>query len=154
MLEDEAVIRSGRELTYSYGKDTGRYWDAGAANVHWVIATDSQVEDGIKNTLGRVQARAVFIEGNSFTKYIEADHFIIVARSDDLKIKSTARSSLGRVSAFYLSNEASDRDRELLKEFLAKVIPEAPAVKSSPVFTRSDLSELIESLARKNFERT
>ena len=48
---------SGRELTYSPGKDTGRYWDAGAANVHWVIATDEQVEDGIKKALGALKRR-------------------------------------------------------------------------------------------------
>ena len=53
LLEEKAVIRSGRELTYEAGKDTGRYWDAGAANVHWVIATDQQVEEGIKNAVDR-----------------------------------------------------------------------------------------------------
>src|SRR2546426_1239854 len=80
LLQDEPVIRSGREWTYSPGKDTGRYWDAGAANVHWVIATDGQVADGIKKALGRVQAAGVFIEGNSFTEFIKPDFFVIVAR--------------------------------------------------------------------------
>src|SRR5258705_11228758 len=27
LLSDEPVIRSGRDLTYTKGKDTGRYWD-------------------------------------------------------------------------------------------------------------------------------
>jgi hypothetical protein len=44
LLSNESVIRSGRDQTYVPGKDTGRYWGAGAANVHWVIATDDQVE--------------------------------------------------------------------------------------------------------------
>src|SRR5687768_6615916 len=44
LLSDEPVVRSGRPLTYSPGKDTGLYWEAGAANVHWVIVTDQQVE--------------------------------------------------------------------------------------------------------------
>lgn len=149
LLEDEPVIRSGRELTYSYGKDTGRYWDAGAANVHWVIATDGQVEEGIKTALARVDAGGVFIEGNSFTKYIQPDHFIMVARGDDLKIKSTARSALVRVSAFYLSNEVrSNAERELLEGFVAKLTSDSPA-KSSPVFTRSDLPNLIARIGKK-----
>ena len=103
LLEDEAVIRSGRELTYAPGKDTGRYWDSGAANVHWLIAADSQVESGIKKALGRVKAPGVFIEGNSFTKFIKPDYFVMVLRRDDLKIKTTARDVLERTSAFYVS---------------------------------------------------
>src|SRR5215210_7359368 len=56
LLGDEPTVRSGRAETYAPGKDTGLYWDAGASNVHWVIATDSQVELGIKLALGRVEA--------------------------------------------------------------------------------------------------
>src|SRR5437016_385001 len=72
LLSDIPVIYSGREQTYATGKDTGRYWDAGASNVHWVIATESQVEAGIKQALSRVEAAGVLIEGNSFLKFIAA----------------------------------------------------------------------------------
>src|SRR5438105_13472382 len=51
LLADVPSVRSGRAETYAPGKDTGRYWDAGAANVHWLIATDAQVEVGIKAAL-------------------------------------------------------------------------------------------------------
>ena len=61
LLGDEPLIRSGRAETYAPGKDTGRYWDAGASNVHWVIVTDDQVEQGIKLARDRVQAAGVFI---------------------------------------------------------------------------------------------
>src|SRR5216683_3794776 len=116
LLSEEAVVRSGRESTYAAGKDTGKYWEAGAANVHWVIATDEQVEAGIHEALNRVKAEGVFIEGNSFTEFVTPDFFIMVARPDDLKIKSTARRALSRVSAVYLSGEtdsggAGDRQR-------------------------------------------
>jgi molybdopterin-guanine dinucleotide biosynthesis protein len=67
LLTDEPVLFSGRDQTYSLGKDTGRYWDAGASNVHWVIATDQQVEKGIKGALDRVRTSGVFIEGNTRT---------------------------------------------------------------------------------------
>src|ERR1044072_6517268 len=40
---DEPLVRWGRRETHVPGKDTGRYWDAGAANVHWVVVTDGQV---------------------------------------------------------------------------------------------------------------
>src|SRR5512133_1632245 len=46
LLRDEPVIRSGRESNYQIGKDTGRFWDAGASNVHWVIVKEGQVEQG------------------------------------------------------------------------------------------------------------
>src|SRR5205807_7771959 len=44
LLGDKPLIRSGRQATNAPGKESGRYWDAGAANVHWVIVTDDQVE--------------------------------------------------------------------------------------------------------------
>ena len=47
LLQDKPVVRSGRESNYAAGKDTGRFWDSGAANVHWVIVSDDQVEQGI-----------------------------------------------------------------------------------------------------------
>ena len=68
LLSDEPVLRSGREQTYAPGKDTGRYWDAGAANVHWLIASEEQIEPGIKLALQQVRSEGVFIEGNSFTR--------------------------------------------------------------------------------------
>ena len=59
LLGAEPSVRSGREANYVAGKDTGRYWDAGAANVHWVIATDDQVEQGIREALSRVRTSGV-----------------------------------------------------------------------------------------------
>lgn len=107
LLEEQPVVRSGKDLTYAPGKDTGRYWDSGAANVHWVIATDEQVSDGVKQAISRVQAKGVFIEGNSFTEFVAPDFFVMVTRSDSVKIKTTARKALPRASAFYISD---DRD--------------------------------------------
>ncbi len=142
LLEDEPVIRSGRELTYASGKDTGRYWDSGAANVHWLIATDGQIGDGIKEALGRVHASGVFIEGNSFTKFIEPDYFVMAVRPNDMRIKSTAREALKRVSAFYVSGDAGVDDKESLKAFLAKA--NSGIIASEPrVFAQAELGQLI-----------
>ena len=72
LLGDEPLVRSGRGENYAAGKDTGRFWDAGASNVHWVIATDEQVEKGIEEALDRVQTPGVLIEGNSFLNFVDA----------------------------------------------------------------------------------
>src|ERR671933_374898 len=56
LLGDQPLVISERARTRTPGKDTGRYWDAGASNVHWLIATSQQVEGGIKQALARVHA--------------------------------------------------------------------------------------------------
>ena len=149
LLEDEPVIRSGRELTYSAGKDTGRYWDSGASNVHWVIATDSQVETGIKKALGYVQAPGVFVEGNSFTKFIKPDYFIMVIRSDVLKIKTTAREAGRRVSAFYISGDAGASAKESVSAFLLKA-GLATGNSKSLMFSRRELPDLFRRIGEIN----
>lgn len=145
LLETEPVIRSGRELTYAAGKDTGRYWDAGAVNVHWLIATDEQVATGIQNAVGRVKARGVLIEGNSFAEYVQPDFFVMVARPDDLRLKSTARKALSRVSAFYVSGETESGDLGNLRVLLGQASSD-PKDDSLPVFTPRNLPDLISHL--------
>ena len=98
------MIRSGRESNYEIGKDTGRFWDAGAANVHWVIVNDDQVEQGITEALSRVRAAGVIVEGNSFLEYVTADVTIMCARSEGGKLKSSARRVLPRIDFMYLSS--------------------------------------------------
>ena len=102
LLSDEPVIRSGRAETYAAGKDTGRYWEAGASNVHWVIVTDEQVERGLRLALGRVNAPGVLIEGNSFLELVDVDFAVMVARASGGKIKASARRGLRKSSALYL----------------------------------------------------
>ncbi len=125
LLADEPVILSGRKDTYDSVKDTGRYWDAGASNVHWVIATDRQVESGIREALDRVTGPGVFIEGNSFTEYVDIDFFIIVARSPGGAIKSSARHALKKASAIYLSEEGNSElfSSELSKRLGMRIAP-------------------------------
>jgi len=112
LLSEEPVIRSGHKQTYAPGKDTGRYWDAGAANVHWVIVTDEQVETGIKLALERVSAPGVFIEGNSFLDFIAADFAVMVARASGGTVKASARRALAHASALYLSRSSDEGNDE------------------------------------------
>ncbi len=134
LLGDQPLIRSGRDETYAFGKDTGRYWDAGASNVHWVIATDNQVKQGIDLALSRVKSDGVLIEGTSLLKFIQSDFAVMAAREDQTRIKPSARRALadGLINALYLSDEHAASH---------SLPPEL--INGLPVYTRGDLPGLI-----------
>ena len=101
LLSDQPVVRSGFQQTFADDKDTGRYWDAGAANVHWLIATDAQVERGIHLALERVKTPGVLIEGNGFLQFHDVDFGILVAGSPAKRIKASTRWAYQKASALY-----------------------------------------------------
>jgi hypothetical protein len=107
LLGDEPLVRSGFRETYASDKDTGRYWDAGAANVHWVICTDDQIEPGIELALECVKAPGVLIEGNSFLHFIDVDFAVLVTGGADTKIKSSARWAFQKASAVYQCDQTN-----------------------------------------------
>jgi molybdopterin-guanine dinucleotide biosynthesis protein len=147
LLGDEPLVYSGREQTYASGKDTGRYWEAGAANVHWVIATDNQLERGLQQALNRVQSTAVLIEGNSFLKYVAADFMIMVARAGGGPIKPTARRALALTDALYLSgDEEAARAKERFAAWYAAAAYRHPAIPCLPLYTREELPQLLARL--------
>jgi hypothetical protein len=151
LLSDEPVIRSGRDQNYALGKDTGRYWDAGAANVHWVIVTDEQVERGIKEAVERVTAPGVFIEGNSILEFIQADLVLMVSRASGGKIKGSARHALAHSSAIYLSNITEEGTDEKEKFALwRKQSGMNTRFGDLPIYTRADLPELIALVQQTN----
>jgi hypothetical protein len=100
------MILTGREETYTAGKDTARFWDAGASNVHWVIATDSQVVEGVLQALGRVRSPGVIIEGTSPISLLPLNYAVMVVGSDCGRVKPSARRALDKVNSFYISGEA------------------------------------------------
>jgi molybdopterin-guanine dinucleotide biosynthesis protein len=132
LLSDQPLVRSGYDQTYEKGKDTGRYWDAGAANVHWLIATDNQVDAGIKEALARVKAPGVFVEGNSFAEFVNPDQFVMVRLAATPKIKSSARRVLNEATAIYVA----DGTAETLET-------DAMATDAVPRFTPATLISLI-----------
>ncbi len=152
MLSDQPVIRSGRDRTFAHGKDTGSYWDAGAKNVHWVIVTNDQVEQGIKQALERVQSRGVLIEGTSFLKFIKPDLSLLVVRPGAGKIKPSARNAITgeMIDGIYLSG--SDSGEALKSRFSTSFISESGLTVSPeylsgiPLYTQSDLSGLAERI--------
>src|SRR5713226_9934231 len=151
LLRDEPLIRSGREANYEAGKDTGRFWDAGAANVHWVIVGEDQVEDGIKQALSRVNARGVVVEGNSFLDYVDADFKIMCARAGENKMKSSARRTLAKADVLYLST-IDDCDsgtaRSRFDEWRARLTVDL-GLDDLPIFTEEDIPQMIERIERQ-----
>jgi len=147
LLREEPVVRSGREANYEVGKDTGRFWDAGAPNVHWVIVKDDQVEQGINAALSRVKSKGVIIEGNSFLEYVEPDFAIMCARSEGGTIKSSARATISKCDALYLSslNNGHEDPRPQFTTWLAQ-LPVAFTVEHLPIFTAAEFSELVQSI--------
>ena len=119
LLSDKPLVRSGHKETYEAGKDTGRYWDAGASNVHWLIATDDQVGPGIREALSRVKSEGVFVEGNSFAGFADVDFFVMVRRAGEQKIKKSAKQVLDAANAIYVSDE--ERPDSLIEQVRAVV---------------------------------
>ncbi len=147
LLSDEPVIRSGRDETYKAGKDTGRYWDAGASNVHWVIVTDEQVEQGINLALERVVTPGVLVEGTSFRQFIRADFTVLVARPEVAQIKPSARRALALADALYLFDDCGDASATLEKFNLwQETSATGGLTRNIPIFTRKNLPELIATL--------
>jgi molybdopterin-guanine dinucleotide biosynthesis protein len=151
LLRDEPLIRSGRESNYEKGKDTGRFWDAGAANVHWVIVDENQVEQGINQALARVESVGVIVEGNSFLEFINPDYAITCARAGENKLKTSARRTLSRADALYLSTiDRVDRETavERFEKWSASLTVDVD-VAGLPIFTRGEIPKLLDEIHRK-----
>ncbi|MDX2044082.1 MAG: hypothetical protein SF097_22905 [Acidobacteriota bacterium] len=147
LLSEKATVRSGREATYSCGKDSARYWDSGAANVHWVIATDAQIEAGTHEALARVMAANVLVEGTSLLQFVRSDFAILVVGSDLSKPKASVRRALleQKFNALFVSDEtAKAATSDELIAALAKISPAIDRVwlAGLPVFSSTTLSQL------------
>ena len=156
LIRDEPVIRSGREGNYAPGKDTGRFWDAGATNVHWVIVTDGQVEQGINEALARVKADGVVIEGNSFLEYVTVDLAVMCARAEGGKVKPSARHALRKTDLLYLSSLDSG-DVVARKQFAAwrESLNIDLDFDGLPILTHADLQQFLARIyARQSVPRS
>jgi molybdopterin-guanine dinucleotide biosynthesis protein len=148
LLRDEPLIRSGRAANYETGKDTGRFWDAGAANVHWVIVGEDQVERGINEALSRVTSKGVVVEGNSFLDFIKADFAITCARAGENKMKTSARRTLAKANALYLStidNADGRTARERFARWCAGLTSEL-GLEGITILSREDIDDLVARL--------
>ncbi|HMV48615.1 MAG TPA: hypothetical protein PLD20_28085 [Blastocatellia bacterium] len=158
LLGRQPTVRSGRAATYAVGKDTGRYWDSGAVNVHWVIATDSQVEAGVREAMSRVEAPNVLIEGTSSLKAVAAEFVVLVVGGDLSNPKASVRRVLleQKINALYLPDQSPNSAKQ--KDFLIELQNISPAINTDwlatlPVFTSSRLPQLLASIEAPNLHR-
>src|SRR5690349_11565223 len=135
LLRDEPVIRTGRKANYEVGKDTGRFSDAGASNVHRVIVKDDQVEQCISKALTLVEADGVIVEGNSFLEYVSADLTIMCARSEGGAIKSSARRVLSKCDLLYLTAMSKSFDPKTEFEQFCSNLPVKLELNGLPILT-------------------
>lgn len=154
LLGDEPLIRSGFRQTYADDKDTGRYWEAGAANVHWVIVTDDQVERGIQLALERVQSPGVLIEGNSFLEFVDVDFAVLVLNVDEQsRIKGSTRRAFEKASVLYTSNTDVETSAATLFRLKSKYAGD-PETNDLPVYAAGDFSKLLVRVRRIHELRT
>ncbi|HQR33645.1 MAG TPA: hypothetical protein PLK30_12985 [Blastocatellia bacterium] len=153
LLGEKPTIRSGREATYTVGKDTARYWDAGAANVHWVIATDAQVEVGISEALRNVATSNVLIEGTSLLQFVKADLAILSVGSDLSKPKASVRRALIEQKIHSLYIPAENNKEAKSDELIASLLTISPAIDRGwlnglPVVLSDNLPQLVALIDR------
>lgn len=144
LLGEEPRVLSGRFTTFSAQKDTGRYWTAGAGNVHWVICTNDQVERGVSLALDQVKADGVFMEGTSFLKYFPVDYSLMVISPSTEEIKSSAVGVIEKVDAFFVADPIPGRMS--LDEIRLRLRKRGVDVGEIPVFYEADLAALSEHL--------
>jgi hypothetical protein len=144
LLGDKPLVLSGHQNTFKLGKDTGRYWEAGAENVHWVIGTTEQIEEGLKIALDRIAGQGALIEGTSFLKYLDVDYSIMVFNPSAREMKSSAVGLLSKVNALFIPlpeyNSAALmdlRDRLRQRGFLSD---------GPPAYFWSDLDSIVEHI--------
>jgi len=148
LLREEPLIRSGREANYEFGKDTGRFWDAGAADVHWVIVNEDQVEVGINQALSRVKSAGVVVEGNSFLEFVEPDFAIMCARAGENKLKSSARRNLQKANALYVSTIEEVTRAAAIEGFEGwrNGLSVHLNVEAILIYARQDIAQLVEKI--------
>jgi molybdopterin-guanine dinucleotide biosynthesis protein len=137
LLGERALVYSMPEQTNVTGKDTGRFWQAGASNVHWVIARADQVEAGVKEAVSRVRSRGVVIESTSALAFLRPQVAILVA-SPVSPIKSSAMKALRdqAIDAIYLATSAPTSQK--------LAIPRSVGV---PAFNPSSLPAMLTMIA-------
>ena len=103
LLGEAPRVFAGRGETDVAGKDTGRYWAAGAADVRWVVGARGQEVEGLRRALSGLESfPGVLVEGNRIVESCRPTLAILVAHPRQKEIKSSARRILERIDAVYV----------------------------------------------------
>lgn len=139
LLGESPLILDSREATCVPGKDTGRYWQAGAIQVQWVICTTEQLKEGASLALDRVRSPGVFIEGTSVIKQVSVDYSIMVVDPRSTEIKSSALGALSRANAIYVTGDSGE---DFLSELRERVRKRGQVLSEVPVYSRQSIDRL------------
>lgn len=137
LLGEEPRVFGERADTDVPGKDTGRYWAAGAADVRWVVGKRGQENEGLSRALAELADRpGVVVEGNRIVESCRSDLALLVAHPSQTEVKSSARRILGRVDALYVPDEEPVSD--------AAALVGAGSGWDRPVWGPADLDAIVE----------
>lgn len=136
LLADEPRVFDEPTDTDVAGKDTGRYWRAGAADVRWVVCKRGQEGDGLARALDSLAgAPGVIVEGNRVIESCEPALSILVASPEQNEVKSSARRIVDRVHALYVHGGLDGADP-------GGFVDRPGAWGERPVWGPSDLDEI------------
>lgn len=142
LLGDEPRVFAEREETDVAGKDTGRYWAAGAAAVRWVVGARGQESEGLRRALAGLTAfPGVLVEGNRIVESCAPNFAILVAHPAQKEVKPTARRILERLDALYVPDREAAR---VAAEDPAALVGATPASRRWPVWGPDDLDRIAE----------
>jgi len=143
--ELNAAVSSGRRETCLKTEDAGRYWNAGATNVHVVEAPNEELTDqALLEAVGRVAAPGVFIESNGFAQSLSPALILLVAPPDGSTLSPAARQAIKSVSAVYIHDPGGESERARQRfAFWLKDSSISKLLKGIPVFTQDELPDLV-----------
>jgi molybdopterin-guanine dinucleotide biosynthesis protein len=144
LLGKRPTVFSGVEETCVPRKDTGRYWEAGASNVHWLICTNEQLEAGTVEALSRVRSQGVFIEGTSFLKFVPAAFSLMVVDPSRNEIKSSALRVANHIDAFFVNSpEPEEKISAIIRNKFAERNVKLGDV---PIYCAQNFDELVKRI--------
>ncbi len=141
LLGDRPRVFADRAVTAVDGKDTGRFWRAGAGDVRWVVASRGQEGRGLDEALaGLAGMPGVLVEGNRILEHVLPRLAVLVAHPDQREVKSSARRVLDRIDVLFVPD---GRLARTLGDPSA-LVASPPRSRSWPVFGPADLDALAE----------
>ncbi|HUP19813.1 MAG TPA: hypothetical protein VM778_07640 [Gemmatimonadota bacterium] len=142
LLGDAPRVFGERGDTDAPGKDTGRYWAAGAADVRWVVGKRGQEAAGLSRALDELEGHpGVVVEGNRVVESCRPDLALLVVHPTQKEVKSSARRILGRIHALYVVDDAPEGARG--ERAAAALVGAAPGYER-PVWGPADLDAIAE----------
>lgn len=142
LLGAEPRVFASRSDTDVAGKDTGRYWSAGAAAVRWVVGMRGQEAEGLSIALGELADRpGVVVEGNRIVQACGPDLAVMVAHPGQREVKSSARRILDRIDALYVPDREAAR---AARQDPAALVGSPPGSRPWPVWGPDEIDDIVE----------